>query len=215
MPAEPPPFLDKMSEKLIEKLEKLNADRIFMQFILAVHGLIHAQKVPFTTTKRTDAYQKKIKRQVQKDFREDWKQYWEEVIKKGWKEQDKIILKKDLFKIEPVPPPPHHRPRNDNLWLAIFDLRNYFIKLTGKPNMPLICDFLASKNLWKLASQGSGDKDASLNKEWDKRKYWFQDMDGGARIDTLYNYFLTNNKTITESLNTITPVKELLETSRK
>ena len=189
-----------------QELVKIGADPDFMRFILVWNELIFPSvKVDFITAKRPEAYQRKIKRRVEKDFgKKEGKKYWKEVIMRGWKERNKIILQKGPFKIEPLPPNPSNRPRKTySLWSAVNDFRNYMNKLTTKPQMALIQEFLISAGLW-----GSG----SLYKQWDKRKNWFKGNDYRIPIDDLLKYdeFNKDKEWMSKTLKTGIPIYETL-----
>lgn len=124
--------------KSSQEKKKIDFDKTLVKFILAWHNLIYSEKVSLTTEKRSSAYQKRIKRQVQKDLGTEWKKYWRNIIRRGWKEQDAMKQTKNLFWLESSPMNPAYRPRKDEKYLATYHLRNYFIKLTGKPQMALI-----------------------------------------------------------------------------
>jgi hypothetical protein len=69
--------------------------------------------------------------------------------------------------MEPVASNPAKGPRNRDRWNAIFDLRNYLLEVTGKPQMALLGRlFYPNQN------------EMTFNKEWDKRKRWFEKEEG-------------------------------------
>jgi len=184
-----------------QELKRIGADSDFMRFILIRNGLvIQPQILHFTTTKRPEAYQKRIKRQVQKCFGNQWRGYWK-IVKKGWRDQDRMLLQKGLFKLEPLPPNPPHRPRDYPLWSAVYDLRNYIIKLTEKPKMSLIEEFLKTEGLWDSGS---------LSKEWDKRKKWFEGI-WRPSIEDLLKWYEVNKERINEAIKTQIPIWERFE----
>jgi hypothetical protein len=180
-----------------KELDKIGADFEFMRFLLIWNGLIIQPKlVDFTTTKLSESYQRKIKRQVKKNYGSQWKAYWEN-IKKTWKEQNRMVLERRLFKMEPLPPNPPNRPRNYRLWSAVYDLRNYMIKLTTEPKMSLIEEFLISEGLWAFGS---------LYKEWSRRKKWFKGNDYRVPIDDHLRWYEVNKKKIAEAIRTGVPM---------
>ena len=100
--------------------------------------MIGATEVPFTAEKESAAYQKKIQRWTQRDFGTEWRFYWKVILNECWKARRQMVLKRNLFKMEPRGPNPNHRPRNEALWNSVYDLRHYFEKITGRPQMGLL-----------------------------------------------------------------------------
>src|SRR5215831_9480533 len=132
-------FLDiAMDISLRKEIEKTKADPEFVEFVMAWHGVIGATTdVPFAEETQSTAYQKKIKRWTKRDFGTKWKFYWKVILHECWKLRREMVLERNLFKLEPRGANPSHRPRNEGRWSAIFDLRNYFTKMTGRPQMRL------------------------------------------------------------------------------
>jgi hypothetical protein len=197
---------------LKEELKRISAEPQFVWFLLAWDGLIDIEPIGPAKTSRPGAYQNRIKRQVQKDFAENWKPYWHEVIQEGWKEQNKIVLTKSLFWMQPVA---QNRsvgmPRKENLWTFVFDLRNYFCRCNGKFNMrviALLLRILLNEKRWTYYY---------LNSEFSKRRRWFSDIAGEERINTLLKFynFPGNKEKIKETLRLKIPLYERFKPENK
>jgi hypothetical protein len=176
-------------------IEKIGGDPDFVEFIMAWHGEIGATtSVPFAGEIQAEAYQKKIKRWTQRDFGTNWKFYWKVIWGECWNARRKIVLRRNLFKLEPRVTQAAHRPRNEGRWNAVFDLRNYFIKIDGRPHMRLV----------GLLFYPDQDEDTFI-KEWERRKDWFKDENGAERLDQLEGFYAHNRVRILETLRTGIP----------
>ena len=51
-----------------KEIGDMGADPVFVKFVMAWHGVVGATEVPFTTENESPAYQRKIKRWMQRDF---------------------------------------------------------------------------------------------------------------------------------------------------
>ena len=183
-----------MNITIQKEIEEMKADPDFVEFVMGWHGVIGATEVPFTAEKESAAYQRKIKRWTRRDFGADWKFYWGVILNECWKARRKMVLRRNLFKMEPRGPKPNHRPRNEERWNAIFDLRNYFKKLTGRPHRAL---------LGRLFYPNQDE--FTFNAEWEKRKNWFKDEDGAERLEKLELFYKHNRARILETLQTGLP----------
>jgi hypothetical protein len=61
--------------------------------------------------------------------------------------------------MEPRGPNPNHRRRNNEVWSAVFDLRNYFEKMNRRPHMGLLGRLLYPNQ-----------DEETFNGEWHDRK---------------------------------------------
>ena len=183
-----------MDDTLRKEIEDMKADPDFVEFVMAWHGVIGATDVPFTAEKESAAYQKKIKRWTQRDWGTDWRFYWKVISNECWKARRQIVLQKNLFKMEPRGPNPNHRRRNEAIWNAVFDLRNYFEKMSGRPHMGLLGRlFYPNQN------------EDTFTKEWHKRKDWFKDEKGAERLEKLELFYTHHHDRILETLRTGIP----------
>ena len=83
-----------------------------------------------------------------------------------------MLLRRNLFKMEPRGLNPPHKRRNEALWNAVFDLRNYFTQVSQRPHMGLLARLL-------------DQNEDTFNGEWRKRKHWFKDEKGSERLQRL------------------------------
>jgi len=96
--------------------------------------------------------------------------------------------------MEPVSSNPAKGPRNRDLWDAIFDLRNYFLEVTGRHQMALLGRlFYPNQN------------EMTFTKEWDRRKRWFEKEEGDLRLRDLKAFYAQNRERILETLRTGVP----------
>jgi hypothetical protein len=158
------------------------------------NGVIGATEAPFTAEKESAAYQKKIKRWTKDDFGTLWRFYWQVILNECWKARRKIVMQRNLFKLEPRGPNPTHRRRNDAVWNTIFDLRNYFIKIDGTPHMRLLGRLLCPNQ-----------QEVTFNGEWQDRKAWFTNENGAERLEKLQRFYTHNRVRILETLRTRIP----------
>jgi hypothetical protein len=96
--------------------------------------------------------------------------------------------------MEPHGPNPNHRRRNEAIWSAVFDLRNYFEKMTGRPHMGL---------LGRLFYPNQNEE--TFNGEWHDRKDWFKDEKGDERLEQLERFYTHHRDRIIETLRTGIP----------
>ena len=177
------------------------ADPLFVQFVLAWHGLIGEEKVPFMDTDYDPSYLRRIKRWVQRDYGQPWKAWWKLILQECFNSRRKMYLKRNLFRLEPVPPLAPHRQRNVPLWTVVCDLRNYFICLSERPHMPLIGQIL-------MPDKGY----SALNTEWNKRKEWFNEKEAVARLEQHLSFYIANRNRVHETLRTKIPIYSWWET---
>jgi hypothetical protein len=190
-----------MDATLRKEIKHMKADPDFVAFVMAWHGVIGATDVPFATENESPAYQKKIKRWTKRDCGNKWRGYWQKIVSE-WKTRRKIVLQKNLFKMEPRGPNPNHRPRDEGRWSAIYDLRNYFITFDKRPHMGLL-----------RALFYPGQLEDTFTKEWDDRKSWFKDEKGTERLEKLQLFYRYNRTRIQETLRTDTPFYEKWESA--
>jgi hypothetical protein len=184
-----------MDQSIRKDIEKIRGDPEFVEFTLAWHGEIGATTtLPFAGETHSESYQKKIKRWTQRDFGINWKFYWKVILNECWNARRKIVLRRNLFRLEPRVPQAAHRPRNEGRWNAVFDLRNYFIKIDGRPHMRLL----------GLLFYPDQDEDTFI-KEWERRKDWFKDEIGTERLEQLERFYTHHRVRILETLRTGIP----------
>ena len=184
-----------MDVTLRKEIEGMKADPDFVEFVMAWHGVIGATDVPFTTENESPAYQKKIKRWTQRDWGVEWQRYWKVILNECWKKRRQIVLQKNLFRMEPRGPNPNHRRRNEALWNAIFDLRNYFLTIDARPHMALLGGlFCPNQN------------EETFSGEWHERKDWFKDEKGDERLERLKCFYAHHHDRIIETLRTGIPL---------
>jgi hypothetical protein len=190
-------FLDITMDAIIRKeIETINADPEFVEFVMAWHGEIGATtQVPFAGETQSDAYQRKIKRWTLRDFGTECKFYWKVISNECWKARRKMVLVRNLFSLEPRGVNPNHRPANEGRWNAIFDLRNYFAKVTGRPQMRLLGQLFYPDQ-----------EEDTFIKEWNRRKDWFKDENAAERLEKLEAFYRFNRERVLESLRTGVPM---------
>jgi len=184
-----------MDQSIRKDIAKMGGDPDFVEFVPAWHSDSGATtSVPFAGETQSEAYRKKIKQCTQRDFGTKWKFYWKVIWSECWNARRKIVLRRNLFSLEPRGPRAKHRPRNEGRWNAIFDLRNYFIKIDGRPHMRL---------LGRLFYPDQGED--TFIKEWDSRKDWFKSENGAERLEQLERFYTHNRVRILETLRTGIP----------
>jgi len=191
-----------MDDILRIEIKNMKANPDFVTFVMAWHGVTGATEVPFTVEKESPAYQKRIKRWTQRDWGTEWRWYWKVISNECWKTRRQIVLQRNLFKMEPRGPNPNHRPRNEALWNAVFDLRNYFITIDARPHMGLLGRLFYPDQL-----------EDTFTKEWDEWKYWFKDEKGPERLEQLQRFYAHHHDRIIETLRTGTPFYAKWETA--
>lgn len=183
-----------MDAILRKEIEDIKVDPDFVAFVMAWHGVSGATAVHFTTENESPAYQKRIKRWAQRDWGTKWRYYWKVISNECWKARRQIVLQKNLFKMEPRGLKPNHRPRNEAVWNAVFDLRNYFEKLSGRSHMGLLGRLFFPK-----------EQEVTFNGEWYDRKDWFKDEKGDERLERLERFYTHHHDRIIETLRTGIP----------
>lgn len=191
-----------MDATLRKEIDGIKGKPDFVVFVMAWHGVTGTTEVPFTVEKESATYQKKIKRWTQRDWGTEWRWYWKVISNECWKTRRQIVLRKNLFKMEPRGPNPNHRPRNEALWNAVFDLRNYFITIDARPHMGLLGQLFYP-----------GQLEDTFTKEWDERKDWFKDEKGDERHEQLKCFYAHHHDRIIETLRTGIPFYEKWESA--
>jgi hypothetical protein len=197
-------FLDIVMDVIIRKeIQKIKADPDFVEFVMAWHGAIGATtQLPFTQEAQSQAYQKKIKRWTKRDYGTKWKFYWKVILNECWKVRRKLVVERNLFTLEPRGPNSNHRRPNEGRWNAIFDLRNYFTQVTGRPQMRLLGQLFYPDQ-----------EEDTFVKEWNRRKDWFKDEKGEERLTRLELFYRSNREKIREALRTGVPLYAKWESS--
>jgi hypothetical protein len=181
-----------LNNQLGKEIRKQRADPEFLLFLMGWTGFIHSKVVDFVVEKYRETYLKKIKRKATKD---GGKFFWEEIKRKCLKPRLKIQLQKNLFKMEPLAPNPPNRPKNYSLWLTVYYFREYFKRITKKPQMRLIAEILFPSKIY-----------SELNSEWSKRRTWFKGDEFVVPIDDLLKFYNANKETILGALRTGIPI---------
>ncbi len=183
-----------MDDTLRKEIKGMKAEPDFVEFVMAWHGVIGGTDVDLTAEKESAAYQRKIKRWTQRDCGTKWQFYWRVISNDCCKARRQIVLQKHLFKMEPRGPNPNHRRRNEAIWSAVFDLRNYFEKKSGRPHMGLIGRLFFPK-----------EQEVTFHGEWQERKDWFKDEKGDERLESLELFYSHHHDRIIETLRTGIP----------
>lgn len=226
-----PPKMDKrvFHKKGIDyrqEMEALGVDQGFMRFLVASSLAIPSDHLkPFYSSnlskakKLREANFKKIKRQLMKQYGDQWKKRWEE-IKKSFKDDEKREYVQTLFGIEPkvlnpfgYPPPklignPFGRyelrnPVTGKLWVKpkpmelrilgfIWKAKTYFEKLTkAKTGKPRPCWKLIAELLefFPVKNDISGTDVASW---WQKSKKDFEPWDGDTFLESHLAFYQRN-----------------------
>lgn len=187
-----------MDKKLLEEIKGFGADPYFVRFIIALSGVTHRDEVDFMVENVPEAQQKKMKRALQKHYPKKWEQLWKEK-----KEQKHLKLESRLFSKTPLPPKSKGRPRKDHVWIAIQFLRDYFIKLTSKPNMKLIAKIvgMAYSNILTGWKEREGTIPRSI-------------LPGSPvemTVEFLLQWYDSQKDSIREALDTNTPLRDIIE----
>jgi hypothetical protein len=179
-----------------KEIEKIKADPDFVEFVMAWHGESGATtQLPFAEETQSQAYQKKAKRWMLRDFGTEWKSYWKVILNECWKTRRKMVLERNLFRLEPRGTNPNHRPPKEGRWNAIFDLRNYFTKIDSRPHMRLLGQLFYPDQ----------EEDTFIT-EWNRRKDWFKEEKGDERLQRLEVFYRYNRERIRETLRTGIPL---------
>lgn len=197
-------FLDitGLPENLRNEIVGIGGEPDFVEFVLAWHGMIGSGRQPFTDERPTVTVIKRIKRRLQKIKGKDLGQEWK-AIRYEWRRRPKLILRRTLFKLEPLPENPSHRPRQEAQWKAVCDLRAYFLQANGQPKMELIRGIIRFSGVyWEF------------NAEWQRRKSWFSEAETADRLERLTTFFTYNHNRVIESLRKGTPLYALFPQSR-
>jgi hypothetical protein len=185
-----------LSEKRRKEILSFGGDPDFVGFVLAWHGVIGSEPVRFTDDKPSQTIIRHTKRRLQKVWGAVHHQEWKEILNE-WRKRPKLILQKSLFRLEPQPEHPPHRPRDESKWIAVCDLRNYFTRATGHPKMRLIQEIM-----------GLGRAHGTFNPEWQRRKAWFDETVAADRLEGLHTFYSFNHDRILETLTTGIPLYE-------
>lgn len=189
-------------KELKNKIIALNADPYFIWFYCGWNNLINTECYCFQSEGFDASYQKKVKRDIQKEYGDNWEKEWEYQKTEGFKARNKLMITKSLFKLEEMIPLPkkNGRPRDMVFWQTIFDIKNYFVKITGEPRMRLLSDvffpYLATNY---------------LGAEWSRRKSWFTEaeiMESEKRVSDAERFYSTKNLIIRECLRENKPLYE-------
>ncbi|MCZ6799472.1 MAG: hypothetical protein O7F12_03205 [Nitrospirae bacterium] len=191
-------FLDTIGlpDSLREDIVGIGGDPDFVGFVLAWHGVIGSERVPFTHDRPSQTIIRRTKRRLQKVWGHLYHKEWKNILYE-WRKRPKLILQRTLFKLEPQPENPPHRSRSESKWMAVCDLRNYFKGVTGQPKMELIRRAL-----------GLGGVYGTFNPEWQRRKSWFDEKEAADRLDRLKAFYSINHERILETLKSGIPLYE-------
>lgn len=188
-----------LEAKLAKELPE--ADPKFVEFLMAWNGLVGEESVPCMVNNYEATYLKRIKRWVQRDYGPAWKPWWKLVLQECLQARGKIVLRRNLFRLEPVGPSPPHRPRDIALWTTAYDLQHYFVRLQClHPIKVMGMVLFPEKHAWAVHS------------EWTKRKEWFDEHIGPDRISGLLDFYRTHRERIHETLRTKIPMYSRWET---
>ncbi len=185
-----------LSDKQRKEIVSVGGDPDFVEFVLAWHGVIRAERVPFTHDRPSQTIIRHTKRRLLRAWGSVHPKAWKEILF-AWRERPKLMLHKTLFTVEPQSVTPPHRPRDTAKWTAVCDLRNYFKRVSGGPKMILIQESL-----------GLGRAYGQFNPEWQRRKSWFGEIEATERLDKLRIYYQVNRDSIRDSLQTGIPLYE-------
>lgn len=185
-----------LSVDLCEEIEVMGGDPNFVKFVLAWHGVLGFERMPFPLEPPSHTAKRRIKRRLQKAFGQTQPSEWKDILFE-WRRRPTLRLKRTLFKLEPLAEPPPHRARQDAKWRAVCDLRNYFRQQTGQPKMYLIEQIMDFQGMyWQF------------NAEWQRRKSWFCEQEAKDRLDLLITFFTCHHHRILTALETGIPLYE-------
>ena len=86
------------------------------------------------------------------------------------------------------------RERSEAIWNAVFDLRKYFMTMTGRPHMGLVGQLVYPKQ-----------DEGTFQNEWYRRKDEFKDADAWERVAALQTFFWQNHARVLETLQSGIP----------
>jgi len=195
------PKLDRIQADLRQQLEAIKADPDFVEFLLGWYGLLQRsggfdrparfwdKSQAWTTSK-----QRKRKRELQKEYGENWKKMWE-----GQKALVKSYTPprtgRGFCSIETRIPMEPHRPFHWEFWFAVCDIKRYLTQVSGRPHWALIAGILFPKKSFFYAQA-----------EWTKRHERFLHIDNGRRLDIARRFYERHKSDILKALQTGIPI---------
>lgn len=177
-------FLDKLGPSIRDRIEALNGDPDFVEFLLAWNDLLptSGEYAPKTWPYWTTSQQRQKKRQFQKEYGPLWKEHWE-TIKTRARTYQPPKLRAGLFAFESSG---HNRPGHPfewKFWLAVYDVMIYFTSISGRPQWNLIaCIFDRSSEIrleWYRREKAIATKLGMTEEMWSqwcvqKTKQWMK-----------------------------------------
>lgn len=194
--AKAPLILDmtRLPKKTREEIFSVGGDPDFVEFVLAWHGVIGGEQIPFDVRSPSQTVIRRTKRRLNRYWGKIDAGEWKKILC-AWRDRPKARLQKTLFKLEPKTDNPPHRPRDEGKWTAVCDLRNYFKGVTGHFEMSLIQECLGLERDY-----------STFNPEWERRKSWFDETEANTRLEQLTTFYHSHRDSICESLQTGIPL---------
>lgn len=192
-----PPKRDAVLVRVVVAARALGADPYFILFVLAYDGVLSSRVDRLQGSSPTE--RRRLHRRVKRK-EPNWPAMWA-MIGAELRRRRRLRQRETLFGLELLPPNPSHRRRDLAPWLAFFDLRNYF-RPKGRPRVVL--------NLLRpLLFPGRSPR--SVSEGWSRRRIWFAEIDGTARLDGLRRFYDVHRELIQRALRRDTPLRELIK----
>lgn len=206
----------KIDRDIETKLDKIGADPYFVRYILSMYNVSPAESPKennfFSIEKWGSSAQRKIKRNIQKNYGTNWNVIWK-LKHYSMKDLFNREMRENLFYMCPEPSKKPGRPREDNVWAAVYHLRNYFMKITSRYNASGV---LIKKGNFcmSLISEIFGKDCVYLNEEWSEKKKnlklsIFPASPVESTTDELLKMYESQKEIIREALDTNTPLYEI------
>ena len=198
--AKDPLKLDRLSNSLRNVVEGIGGEPDFIDFLLGWYGLLNCESTELPTWPYwSTAAQRKKKRELEAQYGDLWRVEWKKLQAeaKCYKRETKFYT--NLFALEPQTKKVGHRPMKSNFWFAMSDTKNYFCRVSGKPNWNLL-----AKIFYETGGEVFGYQYAQA--EYAKRKGYLGRYDGEIRLDKLIRTYGTFKPVIMEVLKSRTPM---------
>lgn len=169
-----------------------------IRFLLAYNGVFYAAvEKPVQREKLREAYRKKIMRGVEKKELPNSRASMIDMIRAEWKRRGELRQTQTLFDLRLSDPRPPHRPW-DPRWRCCLDLRNYFCKVTGSPQMKHVAPILFPDSKLDSVEQG-----------WSRIKQRFDMIDGEADLEHALRFYDEHREKVHEAIKSGTPLRVL------
>jgi hypothetical protein len=195
-------FLDRLTPDVRAHVRQIGGDPDFVDFLLGWYGLLRIDpslpeaaslKIktwPYWSTTR----QKQVKRELEKRYGPAWKTKWKD-LQASARSYEPPKFKGGLFSIDPQGPNPAHGPFRSNFWLAVWETKNYFTRITKRPHWNLIADVFFPKQAFGYAQA-----------EWARRKVRFAKQDHERSLNRVLSFYKAYRPVILKVLTSRVPM---------